>query len=169
MRFSRIAMISRSVLSSSWSQLFSTRTRFRNRSTMMTGKQRGRGKSPLWREEVLKCGNTHVLQYSRVMFIVTSAVLRLCPCLRPKEKSPMLVHCNRYVFSPSGDGLKYWLSIWPRIKISNVCEVLLQVKQIILQTAPTHICCRKKLQGGHQITAFQSGALCYSLKFGKRS
>lgn len=35
MRFSRIPMISRSVLSSSWSQLFSTRTRLRNRSTMM--------------------------------------------------------------------------------------------------------------------------------------
>ncbi len=38
MRFSRIPTISRSVLSSSWSQLFSTRHRFRNRSTMTNEK-----------------------------------------------------------------------------------------------------------------------------------
>lgn len=48
MRFSRIPTISRSVLSSSWSQLFSTRTRFRNRSTMMEERD---GKGPLWRRD----------------------------------------------------------------------------------------------------------------------
>lgn len=66
-RFSRIPMISRSVLSSSWSQLFSTRTRSRNRSTMMEDRNR-----KLWRG--VKCGCVYILY-------VCYTHLNYCLCL----------------------------------------------------------------------------------------